>query len=89
MNPFGTRGRDDVALALDGGPVGAYDSYALVAGRLRTAGAALAPVSGPSAEFRATLRTRLMAVAAVQAYNPVVETQPRPLEAAVTTRLAG
>ncbi|MFN2522121.1 MAG: DUF5667 domain-containing protein [Mycobacteriales bacterium] len=76
MNPFGIRGRDEFALMLDGGPVGSFDSYALVAGRLRTAGAALAPVSGPSADFRATLRTRLMAVAAVQAHNPVVVEKP-------------
>lgn len=73
MNPFGTRGRDELARVLDGGPVGSYGPYALVAGRLRTAGAALAPVSGPSADFRATLRTRLMAVAAVQTHNVVAE----------------
>jgi hypothetical protein len=74
MNPFGTRSRaEEFARLLDGTFAGAVSapmaSYALTAGRLRTAGVALAPSAAPRPEFRAALRTRLVAVASVQAHN--------------------
>ena len=95
MNPLGTRARsEELSRVLDGvfaGPVpaGPMASYAATAGRLRTAGVALAPATAPRPEFRAALRTRLVAVAAVQAHNasvaaPVVTAKPRALEAAVS-----
>jgi hypothetical protein len=94
MNPLGTRARaeelsrhlEGLAVAAVGGPMRAD---LLVAGRLRTAGVALAPMTAPGAEFRATLRTRLLAVAAVQAHNApaasiAAPTKARALEAAVS-----
>jgi hypothetical protein len=72
MNPLGTRARaDELARLLDGGaaPAGAAASYVAVAARLRTAGADISPVIAPRAEFRAALRTRLVAVASVQGVN--------------------
>ena len=95
MNPLGTRARsEELSRLLDGvfsGPVpaGPMASYAATAGRLRAAGVALAPATAPRPEFRAALRTRLVAVAAVQAHNasvaaPAVSAKPRALEAAVS-----
>lgn len=83
MNPFGTRARaDELAALLDGAVVplapGSTDfpsapALALV-GRLRTAGAALSEATAPRPEFRTALRTRLLAVAAVQGIGvPVAE----------------
>jgi len=81
MNPLGTRARaEELARLLDGARIGAsagspsggaaaLSSYGDLAARLRAVGAGLTPVSAPRDEFRATLRTRLMAVAAVQSYN--------------------
>ena len=74
MNPFGTRARsEELARLLDGtlavAGSGPLASYALTAGRLRAAGVALAPAAAPRPEFRAALRTRLVAVAAVQAHH--------------------
>lgn len=87
MNPLGTRSRAaDFARLLDGPPVvgagGAGGSVAL-AGRLSTLGAEIAPAPRP--EFRAALRTRLVAVASVQAVNtPAAPVRARPLDAAVS-----
>ena len=71
MNPFGPRsGIQELAALLDGSlPAGAGNQAAAqlhLAQRLRTTGTALAPTVAPRAEFRAALRTRLMAVAAVR-----------------------
>jgi hypothetical protein len=81
MNPLGTRARAaDFARLLDvGTPAG---GAVALAGRLRSLGTDIAPA--PRTEFKAALRTRLMAVAAVQAVNaPAAPVRPRPLEAAV------
>ena len=65
-------------------------SGAALAGRLRATGAALDASVAPRAEFRAALRTRLVAVATVQAAAPAVDAVPaasppaRALEAAVS-----
>lgn len=64
MNPFGSRASDDFARLLDNG-----GTVALVS-RLRATGAALDGAVAPRPEFRAALRTRLMAVATVQAAAP-------------------
>jgi hypothetical protein len=62
-------------------PPAAVATELALAHRLHDAGAALAPV--PSAEFREALRTRLLAVAAVQG---VGRTAPSPAPAAVSWR---
>lgn len=88
MNPFGTRARaDELAALLDGAVVplapGSYDypaapALALV-GRLRAAGTALSEATAPRPEFRSALRTRLLAVAAVQGIGvPVAEVPAAP-----------
>ncbi len=77
MNPFGTRGRaQELADLLDGAFRGALpsgdgtlSSYGLIAGRLQRVGTELEAAVTPRVEFRDALRTRLMAVAAVQTYN--------------------
>ena len=78
MNPFGTRGRaQELADLLDSvlsgrpAPAGgaALSSYAGIAARLQTVGAGVEQHVAPRAEFRDQLRTRLMAVAAVQAHS--------------------
>lgn len=61
MNPFGSRASDDFARLLDSG-----GTVALVT-RLRATGSALDGAVAPRPEFRAALRTRLLAVATVQA----------------------
>ena len=82
MNPFGSRASDDFARLLDSG-----GSVALVA-QLRSAGAALDSAVVPRPEFRAALRTRLMAVATVQAAAPE-QTAARALPVAVSWRRRG
>jgi hypothetical protein len=92
MNPLGTRARsEELARLLDGAvPVGAGTAgYAAVAGRLRSFGAELAPAVTPRAEFRAALRTRLVAVASVQPAQAAAAAAPvrarnRALESAVS-----
>lgn len=75
MSAFGSRGADDFARLLDNG-LAAGPEGALVA-RLRSAGADLDGVVAPRPEFRAALRTRLVAVATVQAAAPVAAAAPR------------
>lgn len=90
MNPLGTRARsDELARLLDSGdvPAGPAASYVAVAARLRTVGAEIAPAIAPRAEFRAALRTRLVAVASVQAVNAetaAAPTKSKALESAVS-----
>lgn len=67
--------------ALAGAPSGSLAREVALAGALTTTGAALAPA--PSAEFRAALRGRLLAVAAVQGIG---ETARTPAPAAVSWR---
>ena len=103
MTRFGSRGAaDELARLLDGvsadgsgaavsgaAASGAAVSAAALAGRLRATGAALDAAVAPRAEFRAALRTRLVAVATVQAAAPAVAPVPAParaLEAAVSWR---
>ncbi len=84
MNPLGTRGRaQELADLLDGALGGRLSagagatslasptlaSYAGIAQRLNTVGAGAAQAIAPRPEFRDALRTRLMAVAAVQAHS--------------------
>ncbi len=78
MNPLGTRGRaqelaDLLDSALSGRPApagsAALSSYAGIAARLQSLGAGAEQHLAPRAEFRDQLRTRLMAVAAVQAHS--------------------
>jgi Domain of unknown function (DUF5667) len=91
MNPLASRARaDELARLLDDTAAAAGPATPLldVAERVRTLGADLAPVVTPRAEFRAALRTRLLAVASVQAANaettaPVASTN-RALESAVS-----
>lgn len=64
MNPFGSRASDDFARLLDSG-----GTVALVT-QLRATGAALDAGVAPRPEFRAALRTRLLAVATVQVAAP-------------------
>jgi hypothetical protein len=93
MNPFGTRARsEELARLLDGAVVlgsaltGPTAQYAAVAGRLRTLGTDLAPAVTPRAEFRAALRTRLVAVASVRSADVAapVPAKNRALESAVS-----
>ena len=81
MNPFGSRASDDFARLLDSG-----GTVALVT-RLRATGAALDGAVAPRPEFRAALRTRLMAVATVQAAAPAAA--PRAVPVAVSWRRRG
>ena len=72
MNPFGNRAAADLARLLDGrtpAAAGAGGELALVM-QLRATGAALDAGVLPRPEFRDALRTRLMAVATVQAAAP-------------------
>jgi hypothetical protein len=91
MNPLGTRSRaDQLNRVLDGTAVSTAGAdtlrYAAVAGRLRGLGADLGPAAAPRAEFRAALRTRLVAVAGVQVATAaaVLPAKPRALESAVS-----
>lgn len=72
MNPFGHRGIDELARLLDGTVTRGADPLggAAIAGRLRAVGSGLDAVVVPRAEFRAALRTRLVAVATVQVAAP-------------------
>lgn len=77
MNPLGTRGRaQELADLLDsalGAPraavSGPLSSYVGIAARLQTVGAGVDARVSPRPEFRDQLRTRLMAVAAVQEHS--------------------
>ena len=86
MNPFGTRGRaEELARLLDGAtalpaPAGLGGAPVLVA-RLRATGASLSTTTVPRPEFKAALRTRLMAVAAVQAAQAEAGVAARPARA--------
>ena len=87
MSPFSSRAAaDELARLLDGGTVAGPEG-ALVAG-LRSVGADLDAAAAPRPEFRAALRTRLVAVATVQAAAPAVApaapARPRGLAAAVS-----
>lgn len=93
MNPFGTRARsEELARLLDGAVVlgsaltAPTAQYAAVAGRLRSLGTDLAPAVTPRAEFRAALRTRLVAVASVRSADVAapVPAKNRTLESAVS-----
>jgi hypothetical protein len=89
MNPLGNRARaEELARLLEGavaGPASATGGYATLATRLRTVAPALDDAFVPRAEFRAALRQRLLAVAAV--HGGAVEAPAAPqggaLEAAV------
>jgi hypothetical protein len=83
MSPFGNRAADDFARLLDAAVTGG-DAFggAAIAARLRTAGAGLDAAVLPRPEFREALRTRLVAVATVQAAAP-------PAQVAAPRRLAG
>ncbi len=90
MNPLGTRSRvQEFARLLDGavsGPTTLTAGQAALATRLRKVAPGLDAKAVPRAEFRASLRTRLVAVATVQAATladaPVQAT--RALESALT-----
>ena len=92
MNPLGTRSRvEELARLLDGavsGPGTLTAGHAALATRLRAVAPSLEAIVSPRAEFRAALRTRLVAVATVQAAAdvPYAEpiTRPKALEAAVS-----
>jgi hypothetical protein len=79
MNPLGTRTRsEELARLLDGGGAGtaALVPYGGVAIRLQNLGAELGAGVAPRPEFRDALRTRLLAVAAVQAHNAETVSPP-------------
>lgn len=76
MNPFGSRAADDFDRLLDSG-----GTVALVA-RLRATGTALDGRVAPRPEFRAALRTRLMAVSTVQAAAPAPAARSVPVAVA-------
>jgi hypothetical protein len=84
MNPLGTRARvEELARLLDGavaGPSSLTAGHATLATRLRAVAPSLDLLAVPRAEFRATLRTRLVAVATVQAAAaaPYAEPLARP-----------
>ena len=93
MNPLGTRARvEELARLLEGavsGPATVMAGHAALATRLRAVAPVLEDRSVPRAEFRAALRTRLVAVASVQAAslaeNSLSLPSPgRALEAAVS-----
>ncbi len=64
---------EEFACALDAAGVAARPTATIgLARRLSAAGEALVPVAAPRAEFRSALRTRLMAVAAVQSASPSI-----------------
>jgi hypothetical protein len=73
VKAFGTRGAAaDLARSLDSGATSGSHELALVA-QLRQAGVALETAVAPAPDFRAALRTRLLAVATVQGATPVAE----------------
>lgn len=93
MNPLGTRARvEELARLLDGavsGPASVMAGHAALATRLRAVAPMLEAGSAPRPEFRAALRTRLVAVASVQAATVAENTVSLPspskaLEAAVS-----
>ncbi|MDT7570996.1 MAG: hypothetical protein QOE05_1170 [Actinomycetota bacterium] len=91
MNPLTSRARsDELARLLDGAaPADPAAAHLVgVAERVRALGSDLDPLVVPRAEFRAALRTRLVAVASVQAVNAEtaapVTTSNRALESAVS-----
>lgn len=90
MNPLGTRARaEELAALLDGavaGPGTLTAPYAGLAVRLRALAPTLEAVASPSADFRAALRQRLVAVATVQGAAPTAYAEPsaRPLAGAVS-----
>lgn len=90
MNPLGTRApAEELAGLLDGrltlALAAGQGRHAALAGRLRAVGVDLAPAAAPRPEFRAALRTRLVAVAAVQAAQPMpARPRSRTLESAVS-----
>ena len=92
MNPLGTRARaEELAALLDGavaGPGTLTAPYAGLAVRLRALAPSLEALTTPSADFRAALRQRLVAVATVQAAAPeqvrYAEPVAAPLAAAVS-----
>jgi hypothetical protein len=88
MNPLGTRARaEELAALLDGavsGPGTLAAPYATLATRLRGLAPTLDVLTTPSADFRAALRQRLVAVATVQAPYAEPVTRSRPLQAAVS-----
>jgi hypothetical protein len=89
MNPLASRAQaEELARLLDGAVLdGPAAPLAGVAERVRAFGAELAPVVAPRPEFRAALRTRLVAVASVQAHNAATEpagSKNRALESAVS-----
>src|SRR5687768_12953144 len=92
MSPFGNRGAAEFARLLEAGtPAGspAAPGLALVA-QLRSAGAALDAGIAPRPEFRSALRTRLPAVATVQAAQAAAPAEPaRALPTAVSWRRRG
>ena len=77
MNPLGDRRRaEELARLLEGavtGPGARTAGYAALAARLRQVAPALDDAFAPRAEFRALLRRRLLAVAAVQDAVPAPE----------------
>jgi len=91
MNPLGTRARcDELAALLDGavaGPGTLTAPYAGLATRLRALAPTLDVLAAPSADFRAALRQRLVAVATVQAAAPYAEPLARPRVPAWTQSL--
>jgi hypothetical protein len=94
VNPLASRARaDELARLLDGAAsaaplAGPAAGLVDVADQLRTLGSGLAPAVAPRAEFRAALRTRLVAVASVQAANAATTapatSRNRALESAVS-----
>jgi hypothetical protein len=90
MNPLGTRAKvEELARLLDGalsGPASLTTGHAALATRLRTVAPSLDARAIPRAEFRAALRTRLVAVATVQAASAAEApaAAPSALAAAVT-----
>lgn len=90
MNPLGIRARsEEFARLLDaasGGLIAGHPPLFAVAGQLRAFGASLQPVGTPRPEFRAALRTRLVAVAGVQAATVArpAASRTRGLESAVS-----
>ncbi|MCU1593593.1 MAG: hypothetical protein JWO12_985 [Frankiales bacterium] len=90
MNPLATRSRvEELARLLEGavsGPRTMTAGHAALATRLRAVAPALEPKAAPRTEFRSALRTRLVAVATVQAATIVDTPAPagRALDSAVT-----
>lgn len=91
MNPLGTRARvEELTRLLDGavsGPATLTAGHAALATRLRAVAPALDAYATPRSDFRAALRTRLLAVATVQAAtlaNAPAPAAPSALASAVT-----